>query len=367
MPGEEDINKDKNENYSVKTEINKNDNITNNDKLKYFLEIFPKLIPIVITLGTLISILRYTNLFYIFGINENFFIYDLSFIMKDSFIHLFFIASLILVYMIRNIIFCIIMFIVFTFLNFIYLFNNIKYYNNVLYIIIGILIIFLIIIYIKLLSSKNCKKITEEFKEIIKSSPLLIIIIIFLGVILGILYMVSKIINILVLSILIYILSFILIYILKNNIHYIEFKIWAITSIIIILGIEIIINIPIYAKYIEYGIIKQEDQENKIILFKAGDKIFLADFEIDDKGTKDDITDDECTIYTKNYEIRKYEDIKVENRIFSDVIVDSKHTKEEAKKQATKTTIKTKTSTETTEQTTKEIKQEVTKDEQNTT
>nr|WP_317359421.1 hypothetical protein [uncultured Tyzzerella sp.] len=179
--------------------------------------------------------------------------------------------------------------------------------------------------------------------------------------------MVSKIINILVLSILIYILSFILIYILKNNIHYIEFKIWAITSIIIILGIEIIINIPIYAKYIEYGIIKQEDQENKIILFKAGDKIFLADFEIDDKGTKDDITDDECTIYTKNYEIRKYEDIKVENRIFSDVIVDSKHTKEEAKKQATKTTIKTKTSTETTEQTTKEIKQEVTKDEQNTT
>lgn len=126
---------------------------------------------------------------------------------------------------------------------------------------------------------------------------------------------------------------------------------WCLLFILLSIRFDIKFN-NIYNKKVklDYTILKQEQKEDKIILFKVGDKIFVADFDIDDKGTKDE-KDDICTIYTKEYEIRKYENIKVENRVFSDVIVDKEHTKEEAKEQVIKT--KTKTSTEITEQTTK--------------
>lgn len=68
----------------------------------------------------------------------------------------------------------------------------------------------------------------------------------------------------------------------------------------------------------EYAILKEEN-EDKIILFKAKDKIFISDFYVDENNV--------CTIYTKNYEIKKYEDIKIENVRFKDVIIEKEKLK----------------------------------------
>lgn len=96
---------------------------------------------------------------------------------------------------------------------------------------------------------------------------------------------------------------------------------------------------------LNYSILKIENSEDKIILFKAKDKIFISDFYVDENNV--------CTIYTKNYEIKKYEDIKIENVRFKDVIIDKENLKEPNKV--------------TTEETTNQDKEKELKNEQNST
>lgn len=108
----------------------------------------------------------------------------------------------------------------------------------------------------------------------------------------------------------------------------------------------------IYVPKTEYAILKEENEE-KIILFKASDSIFVADFKIDDNNNKDE-SDDICTIYTKNYEIKKYENIKVENRTFKDVIIDKENLKKPNKNDEIKQEVTTENKIDTTTQTTTE-------------
>lgn len=239
-------------------------NSKNNKLLKYinFLDICVKVTPVIISLLSILSIIYYLSIFNTFGINLKFFDYDKFFILQKAVIYfLLFITGL---GSLRVVIFG-------KFLVFIYTF------------LFWIILCFYLFLTFRILNYLNDATINHWISLIIILMPFII------PFIAATFFTIFK----------------------RNDI---KRNILIITAaIFIFIEIFYLVNININ---LEYSVLVKED---KIILFKVNDKIFISDFYVDENNI--------CTIYTKNYEIKKYENLKVENRTFKDVIIDKENLK----------------------------------------
>lgn len=337
-----------------------------------YLNNFSKISSLILTIYTIIAVFSYSNNFNYFGIDFEFFNYDVKyFILKVPMGILIFIFSIwyisiedyfkinknkIKLFYTRFFLSIIAMLISFTLLN---LKNNVFYEemniiinfikkinNFTLYVILNIIknifafIIFniVIIIWIYLVSSK---KIIPSKNYILNS--ILKIIIINKKLNFNVLILIKKIKR--------YIFSSVKFHRFIDIVNKIFISIYIfiyavnIFSVFIIIHYQLLSSINFIPK-LNYPILKQENQEDKIILFKVNDKIFISDFYVDENNI--------CTIYTKNYEIKKYENIKLENRTFKDVIIDKENLKKPNKNDEVKQEVTTENKIETTTQTTTE-------------
>lgn len=267
-----------------------------NDKLlKYinFLDICVKCIPVSISLGSILAIIYYSSIFDTFGINLNFFDYNISFIFQRAIMY--FILFITGLGSLRVVIFGKLLVFIYTLLFwfsiFFYLFYTLNIFNYLDNSFINFWLYLIIIFLLFIMPSIITLFFTFYKKTDIKRNILQVVSLIF-----------------------------------------------------IIIEFFSLVNIN-YSN-LNYSILKQENQEDKIILFKANDKIFISDFYVDENNI--------CTIYTKNYEIKKYENIKVENRTFKDVIIDKENLKKPNKNDEVKQEVTTENKIETTTKTTTE-------------
>lgn len=107
--------------------------------------------------------------------------------------------------------------------------------------------------------------------------------------------------------------------ILKCLFYLLEFVngiiVYAILSCITVLNL---VGVPQSNTYTEYSIL-QQPTGNKIVLFKAEDKLFIADFENDSENN--------CIIYTKQYQVVPFENIELIDITFKDIHIEKEKLK----------------------------------------